>query len=133
VFDTTVVISALLFGEGRLSWLRPHWQSSNCLPLVSRDTAAELVKVLNYPKFQLSAPSQRELLADYLPFCEVVTARKACPVKCRDPRDQMFLDLAHCGTAEVLVSGDRDLLVLAGKVNFVIESPEFYRRRLVPE
>jgi predicted nucleic acid-binding protein len=40
-----------------------------------------------------------------------------------------FLDLAHSGKADSLVSGDRDLLVLAGKTKFLIETPEEYRRR----
>lgn len=91
------------------------------------------MRVLSYPKFDLSVQSQRELLSDYLPFCKVVTARRACPVKCRDPRDQIFLDLAQSGNAEVLVSGDRDLLVLGGKTVFAIESPELYRRRSMHE
>lgn len=91
------------------------------------------MRVLSYPKFDLSIQSQRELLSDYLPFCKVVTARRACPEKCRDPRDQMFLDLAQSGSAEVLVSGDRDLLMLAGKTAFAIESPELYHRRSVHE
>jgi predicted nucleic acid-binding protein len=42
---------------------------------------------------------------------------------CRDPADQVFLELAVVGKARCLVSGDRDLLVLAGKVPFGILSP----------
>jgi predicted nucleic acid-binding protein len=42
----------------------------------------------------------------------------------------MFLDLAHCGHADMLVSGDDDLLVLMEQTRFVIESPERYRRRV---
>lgn len=32
--------------------------------------------------------------------------------ECRDPSDNKFLELALCGNADVLVTGDNDLLVL---------------------
>jgi putative PIN family toxin of toxin-antitoxin system len=128
VFDTNVVLSALLF-HGRLSWLVDHWQAGNCVPLVSHATAAELARILAYPKFRLTTDEQLEALASYIPFCEAVEVAKPCPVLCRDAKDQPLLDLAHSGKADVLVSGDQDLLVLAGQTAFVIESPEDYRRR----
>jgi putative PIN family toxin of toxin-antitoxin system len=130
VFDTNVVLSALLFTHGRLSWLVEHWQAGNCVPLVSRATAGELTRILAYPKFQLSAGEQLEALASYIPYCEAVEIAKSCPVLCRDAKDQPFLDLAHSGKAEFLVTGDEDLLVRAGQTEFVIETPEEYRRRV---
>jgi putative PIN family toxin of toxin-antitoxin system len=129
VFDTTVVLSALVFQGGRLAWLRGHWLDGGCIPLASRDTVAELVRILQRRKFQLTVEERQELLADYLPFCEIIEATRKCPILCRDVKDQPFLDLAHNGKADSLVSGDRDLLVLAGKTEFLIESPEEYRRR----
>ena len=73
VLDTSVLVSALLFHSGSLSWLRGTWQSGHILLLVSRDTTKELIRVLTYPKFALSGGEQRNLLDDYLPFCESVT------------------------------------------------------------
>lgn len=133
VFDTTTVVSALLFRNGRLAWLLLHWEERRCTPLVSSATAAELTRVLAYPKFQLSPEDQCELLAHYLPFCEVVDRMESCPQVCRDSKDQPFLDLAYRGNAKCLVSGDRDLLVLAGQTAFVIQSPEAYRQNLQAE
>jgi uncharacterized protein len=130
VFDTTTVVSALLFANGHLAWLRRHWREGECAPLISRETAAELTRVLRYPKFKLSAEEAQELLADYLPYCEVIERVRACPCLCRDPNDQPFLDLAHSGQAGALVSGDHDLLVLAGRTPFAIESAKDYRRRV---
>jgi putative PIN family toxin of toxin-antitoxin system len=129
VFDTSVVLSALVFQGGKLAWLRGHWLDGACIPLVSRDTVAELMNILQRRKFQLTVEERHELLADYLPYCEIVEVVRKCSVVCRDPKDQSFLDLAHSGKAESLVSGDRDLLVLAGKTKFPIETPEEYRRR----
>ena len=130
VFDTTVVVSALVFTSGRSSWLREHWRAGDSAPLVSRATVAELARVLGYPKFQLSSDDRRELLGEYLPFCEVIKVTRKCKLVCRDTNDQPFLDLAQSGKADVLVSGDRDLLALAGQARFFIATPAAYRTRI---
>ena len=130
VFDTNTVVSALLFTGGRLAWLVTHWQEGNCVPLISRMTAAEMARVLGYPKFRLSSEDRLELLGDYLPYCETIEPIEQCPVVCRDAKDQMFLDLAQSGHADVLLSGDQDLLALAVQTSFLIETPEAYRRRV---
>jgi len=129
VFDTNAVVSALAFTTGRLAWLRSHWREQRSVCLVSEGTAAELKWVLAYRKLKLSADYQIELLADYLPYCEIIEVTELCPIKCRDPKDQPFLDLAQCGSADILVSGDADLLDLAGQASFLIESPEAYQQR----
>jgi putative PIN family toxin of toxin-antitoxin system len=130
VFDTTTVVSALLFANGRLAWLRRHWREGGSVPLLSAATAAELTRVLAYPKFKLSRAEREELLAEYVPHCQIVERVRHCPQACRDANDQPFLDLAQSGNADLLVSGDKDLLALAGKTRFTIETPEEYRRRV---
>jgi putative PIN family toxin of toxin-antitoxin system len=129
VFDTNVVLSALLFRAGRLDWLRAHWQESCVVPLISPATARELTRVLGHSKFRLSEQYRLEALALYLPYCESLDPVDKCPVECRDSKDQLFLDLAQSGNADVLVSGDADLLILAGQARFLIESPEAYKQR----
>ena len=133
VFDTTTVVSALVFAHGRLSWLLQHWQEGGCTPLISSTTAAELTRVLGYPKFRLSLEDRRELLAHYVPYCEIIERVTHCPQTCRDEKDQPFLDLAQSGGAELLVSGDNDLLALAGQTTFLLETPEAYRLRIEEE
>jgi putative PIN family toxin of toxin-antitoxin system len=102
---------------------------AECVPLASRESEAELVRILQDRKFHLTAEERQELLADYLPFCEIVEVTRKCSVVCRDAKDQPFLDLAHSAKADLRVSGDRDLLVLAGQTKFSIERPDEYRRR----
>ena len=65
VFDTNTVVSALLFG-GALSWLVEHWRSRVSVPLVSRATAGEFLRVLHYPKFGLSDAETEAGHADVL-------------------------------------------------------------------
>lgn len=131
VFDTNIVLSALLFRAGRLSWLRSHWQEGGCLPLICQATAKELMRVLGYPKFKLSIEYRTELLGLYVPYCETVEVSEKCPVACRDLLNQPLLDLAQSGIADLLITGDDDLLSMAGQTTFLIESPESYRRRVL--
>lgn len=117
VIDTGPVLSALVFAQGRLVPLRHAWRAHRLQPLISRATAAELIRVLAYPKFKLSDNEQHELLADYLPCCETVRIPEPPPATpdCRDPFDVPFLQLALAGRADALLTGDRDVLALAGR------------------
>jgi putative PIN family toxin of toxin-antitoxin system len=132
VLDTNVVLSALVFAHGRLAAVRNGWHKGVCIPLVSRATAAELVRALAYPKFKLTSEEQRELLADYLPYCTTVRmpAKPPKTPACRDPADVPFLQLALAGKAEHLVTGDRDLLALANRFSCAIMKPEAWLQKL---
>ena len=132
VLDTNLVLSALLFANGRLVALRDAWREGHCVPLISKTTAAELIRVLAYPKFKLSDADQHELLDDYLPWCATVRMPYPPPVTpvCRDPFDQPFLQLALAGKADYLVSGDKDLLSLAAQFDKPIVSAEQFLKTL---
>ncbi len=137
VLDTNVVLSALVFGGGIAGRLRLAWQQGVFVPLASTATAQELVRVLGYPKFRLSAQEQDELLADYLPHTRAVHIPQPPPAvpACRDVMDLPFMELAVAGRARVLISGDRDLLALAGEFEKAFACPimtldEFVRSRL---
>lgn len=115
VLDTNVVLSALIRPGGVSGRLRLAWQGGLFVPLVSRATVAELIRVLAYPKFKLPMADQHELLADYLPWTQVVRVSDPPPATpaCRDIDDVPFLELALAAHAEALVTGDDDLLSLA--------------------
>ncbi len=128
VLDTNVLLSALLFHAGALSWLRLAWQSETILPLASRETTAELIRVLAYPKLRLTDDEREDLLADYLPWCETVVVANPPEVpECRDLFDRAFLELALAAKAEALVTGDKDLLVLAKAFSVPILTPAAFR------
>jgi uncharacterized protein len=114
VIDTNLVVSALVFG-GSVARLRFAWQGDRFIPLASKATITELIRVLAYPKFKLTRSEQEDLLADYLPFCETFQMPDPLPLvpQCRDRCDEPFLILALVGQADYLVTGDRDLLCLA--------------------
>ncbi len=134
VIDTNLVLSALVFPQRRLTGLREAWQDHRIQPLVSKDTATELIRVLAYPKFKLTLQEQQELLADYLPYCKAVAIPMPPPRTpvCRDDFDVPFLQLAAAGKADALVTGDRDLLSLAGVFVLPILSAEQFLQTLRP-
>ncbi len=102
------------------------------MPVVSRQTTAELLRVLTYPKFRLTAADRTALLEDYLPYAEIVVMPlevPALPVQCRDRSDIMFLALAT--TAQTpLVSGDSDLSVLKASAPIEVLSVAELRTRI---
>jgi uncharacterized protein len=114
VIDTNLVVSALVFG-GTVAKLRFAWQNGRLIPLASKVTISELIRVLAYPKFKLIRTEQEDLLSDYLPFCDTVLMPAQLPAvpNCRDRFDEPFLILALVGQADYLVTGDLDLLCLA--------------------
>jgi len=132
VIDTNIVLSALLFKKGRLSWIRHAWQNKSITPVVCRQTAAELMRVLTYPKFKLTTEEKDELLADFLPWAEVVTLPEKCPEipECRDAHDHVFLALARFADVEALVTGDNDLLTLRDRFQPPILTAEELNNRL---
>lgn len=134
VLDTDVVLSALVFGGGKVGLLRRAWATGRIVPLASKATAAELMRVLAYRKFALTPVEQEALLADYLPYATSVrvgTRHKALP-PCRDPGDQMFLELAVAGKADLLVSGDADLLAMQPLFSIPIVRVGALLERLAP-
>jgi putative PIN family toxin of toxin-antitoxin system len=130
VIDTNLVLSALVFAGGRLAPLRLAWQGQRLLPLVSSATVAELIRALAYPKIKLAAHEQEELLADYLPYCKTVRIPGPPPATppCRETFDVHFLELALAGKADALISGDKDLLSLNGKLACPILTAEEFMR-----
>jgi putative PIN family toxin of toxin-antitoxin system len=128
VLDTNIVVSALLFARGRLAPIRLAWQSESFTALISTATTSELVRVLSYPKFNLTPADCDELLGDYLPFCTTVRIPAKPPKvpSCRDPEDLPFLQLATCGNAEYLASGDRDLLEIRDTPRFAIVNADTF-------
>jgi putative PIN family toxin of toxin-antitoxin system len=129
VLDTNVVVSALLFRSGHLAWLRDAWARGEVVPVVSAETLSEFVRVLAYPRFKLPDEERKIALTHYMEHAEAISrvATRAKLPACRDPDDVMFLHLAYAAKVDALVSGDADLLALAGVSRIPILSPDALR------
>ena len=133
VIDTNVLVSALIFKSNAMQPIRRAWQSGACIPIVSRETAEELIAAIRYPKFALDREDQEHILIEYLPWCETL-AEPRTRVKlpsCRDIDDQPFLLLAAASGADILVTGDKDLLALGKLTRFEILKPAELVSRMV--
>lgn len=94
-------------------------------------TEQEVIEVLQRPRFAPKiAPFFLDNIRRVLAAAEVVTITE--PVKgCRDPDDDKFLVLAVNGHADVIISGDDDLLVLDTFRGIPIITPAAFARARV--
>ena len=93
-------------------------------PSGPRQITAGFGRRLQYPKFQLDAAEREALLADYLPYAETfTTGDEPSPAGLRDPADAMFIALAQQARADVLVSGDEDILTLRETLSVPVMAP----------
>lgn len=124
VLDTNVVISAAL-NNGSI----PRQAFDNALTsgriLVSDHTLAELDETLCRPKFQryVTEPERLAFLAKLVLHADLVEVKTSIRI-CRDPKDDMLLELAEDGKADCIVTGDLDLLSLHPFRGIMILTPQ---------
>ena len=112
VIDTNVLISALVFG-GEISAVVDLWKNGIISPFISREIFDEIIKVLAYPKFELSKDEIDLLInEEILPFFEIVEAADLGKMISRDPDDDKFIACALSSCAKYIITGDKDLLSL---------------------
>ena len=112
VFDTNVLVSALLLPASP-----PRQAVDQALIhgkiLLSDAVQTELYAVLSRKRFRqyIDEDDIRRFLVSLTREAEWVEVNTQLKV-CRDPKDDKFLELAACGRATHLVTGDADLLSL---------------------
>ena len=112
VFDTNVLISALLFDGSKPA--RAFFAAlRDGEVLVSADVISEFNDVLGREKFRryVTEEERERFLRSLLREARLVEIREKIHA-CRDPKDDKFLELAVNGGADCIVSGDDDLLAL---------------------
>ncbi len=98
--------------------------------LVSEATMNELADVLARPKFDryVSLEDRQQFLRLIGRMAQFVTSGYTVQ-ECRDPKDDKFLDVALNGRADLILSGNADLLRLNPWRGIGILSPAEYLRR----
>lgn len=126
VFDTSVLVSAVLLPRSIPRQAFDHALGAGTI-LVSEATLAELDEVLRRPKFERyqAEDRRREFMAGLVADAELIEIDQSVAA-CRDPKDDKFLELALCGRASVIVTGDADLLVLHPFRETAILTPQAY-------
>jgi putative PIN family toxin of toxin-antitoxin system len=126
VVDTNVFVSAVVLIESPPRRVLARVLADGIV-LLSEDTTRELAEVLFRPKFDRYIGrkerddffNQLVAVAEFIPIVQVVR-------ECRDPRDDKFLEVALNGRADVIVTGDGDLLAMNPWRGIVIVSPKDY-------
>jgi putative PIN family toxin of toxin-antitoxin system len=129
VVDTNVVVSASVFA---FSVPRQAVEKAlrNSILLFSDFTMDELKNVLVRSKFDryVSREERARFLAQLNARAEFVPTIR--PVReCRDPKDDKFLEVALNGRADVIITGDADLLKMHPWRGVEILSPAKYLKR----
>lgn len=111
VLDTSVLVSAA-FARETAPRRAVRWAADNAVVLKSAETEQEFFRTIGRPKFaNLIDPLFLKVIGSLFDRSELIVVTR--PVKvCRDPDDDKFLSLAVNGKANVLVTGDSDLVDL---------------------
>lgn len=130
VFDTNVIISALLFKTSKPAQaFRYALQHGEIL--VSFELLEELSEVLEREKFKryITIQEKEEFLETLVERSVLIDLDEKAQV-CRDSKDNQILELALNGGAKCIISGDQDLLVLNPFQNIQIITVEAFLQLL---
>jgi len=113
VIDTNVLASALIRRQGASGQVLRHLRNGGFTIIYSAPLMVELVEVLSRPHIQHKYHVQSDDIAALINLVrlrgELVSPTRRIDA-CRDPKDNRFLEAAVEGNADVIVSGDADLL-----------------------
>lgn len=130
VFDCNVLVSALLVNTSAPGQAILKAKASSSTLLLSNHVLAELIEVLARSKFDkyVSKMARQLFLEEFQSLStkiEITTRVKIC----RDPKDDMYLELALSGKADFIITGDPDLLVLHPFKNIPVITPRVFLDR----
>jgi uncharacterized protein len=115
VIDTNILIRAIIRPQGTVGPVILRLRQGEYTLLYSWESLEELIDVLNRPrirdKYHLVDQDIQAVVGLILVRGEHVSRAERITA-CRDPNDDKFLSIAVTGEADVIVSGDQDLLVL---------------------
>jgi putative PIN family toxin of toxin-antitoxin system len=128
VLDTNVFISGAFF-SGPPSAILHACIRGDFQPVLSMDILQEYERVAQLFLKGSDDADVARLIAVLLSVSLLVEARELEAPLCRDPADDTFLACALSGAAEAIVTGDKDLLSLAGSFAIPILRPKDFRIR----
>jgi uncharacterized protein len=131
VLDTNVLISGLAYPLGNPGRILAGWRQGRVQVVLSRYILDEMTRVLSrLPRFAMSEAELLDIADSFLFLADIVEPDKDRPAKekeLRDPADRLILGTLLAARADYLVTGDKDLLVLAAR-NSIITPADFCNR-----
>jgi len=126
VIDTNVAVSGLIRPRGNPGTILRALRDRRFTPIVSPAMLEELAATLARPwlqsKYGVTDDDVRDLLRLLALRAELVEPTSTIH-RCRDPRDDIFLEAAVDGRADRIVTGDADMLTIGSIENIQIASP----------
>jgi len=129
VVDTNVLVSRLILPHSICAEALGRAES-NARLLISEATLYELADVLSRPKFDryVSLEDRKGFIERLTQIAEIVPIIQLVR-ECRDRKDNKFLEVALNGSADVIITGDNDLLAMNPWRGMEILSPHDYVKR----
>ncbi|QWD64822.1 putative toxin-antitoxin system toxin component, PIN family [Polynucleobacter sp. MWH-UH2A] len=117
IFDTNVLLDIFVFNDFRAIHIKAALEDKQVKALATPKTIEEFADVISRPLFALEKSAQEYILSEWRNLATIIEDETliSAPWKCRDPDDQVFLDLAFTSKPCVLLSKDNELLKLAKK------------------
>jgi putative PIN family toxin of toxin-antitoxin system len=133
VIDTGVLVSALIRRQGTTGEVLRALRDGRFTAVYSTDLLVEIIDVLGRPALRAKYHIEPDDISVVINLIRlrgdlVMPARKV--TACRDPKDDKFLEAALAGSADCVVSGDADLLVLTPFEGIPILRPAEFLARL---
>ena len=112
IIDTNLWISFLI--TKNFTKLDEIIFSKKCVLVFSKELLEEFLTVAKRPKFRrfFSSSDIEEILETIQEYAEFIEVTSKIEV-CKDPKDNFLLSLSMDGSADFLLTGDNDLLMLA--------------------
>lgn len=116
VLDTNVIVSGLAYPASIPGQIVSAWREGGLEVTLSRYIVDEVKRVLPRLSHIRRTPSEIEDLIDSIIFlADIVEPDSREDASLRDPADQKVLATLLASGADYLITGDKDLLVLAEK------------------
>lgn len=117
MLDTNVWLDLLVFDDARCARLAAALRDGSVIAVANAATSAEFERVLAYPALALDDARRAGAMASFVSMTRALEVDPvAQPPRCRDPDDQVFVDLALAVGADALLSRDDELLRLAPRL-----------------
>jgi len=133
VVDTNILISGVIKPERATGEILRRLRDGEFVLLYTEPLLAELAEVINRPrirqKYGLGSEDIETVLALILLRGEPIDPTRRVEI-CRDPKDHMILEAAVAGQADMITSGDFDLLSLREFEGMPTISPAEFLKRL---
>jgi len=142
VLDTNIVLDVFLFPDAASRPVREALAAGGLDWIATPHMRNELERVLDYPQIQprmaFYEVTKADILAAFDRHARIVEPAPKIGFSCKDPDDQVFIDLAAAHRAQLL-SKDRAVLCMRKRliglgvtVGTVLDSPAVDPARLLP-